>query len=173
MDLSTETTGMSSEVNAGDHNGQLLNMVMLEEGVGDNSADLVAFARELVEAWNSHDLERVTSYYAEDFRGVDVCLPKPQIGREAIKQSLYAFMRGFPDLHYELGEVVVTGDRVAIAWTSTGTHKGTIMNIPATGRSVCVCGSSFMTVKDGKVTEALRIWDLASMLRSLGLLPDL
>jgi len=47
------------------------------------------------------------------------------------------------------------------------------MNIPPTGRAVAVRGTSVLTVEDGKIKRAFRIWDVAGLLRSIGLLPEL
>ena len=47
------------------------------------------------------------------------------------------------------------------------------MNIPATGRAVRVCGVSLLTIVDGQIRQARHIWDVAGMLRNIGLLPAL
>jgi hypothetical protein len=47
------------------------------------------------------------------------------------------------------------------------------MNIPPTGRQVRVRGVSLMRLKNGRIKSARRIWDLAGMLRTFGLLPEL
>jgi hypothetical protein len=47
------------------------------------------------------------------------------------------------------------------------------MNIPPTGRNVEVLGTSVLTVGDGKIARGLYIWDVAGLLRSIGLLPEL
>ena len=47
------------------------------------------------------------------------------------------------------------------------------MNIPPTGRAVRIRGVSLLTVADGRLKRARRIWDLAGLLRSFGLLPEL
>lgn len=47
------------------------------------------------------------------------------------------------------------------------------MNIPATGRSVKVRGVSMMTIAGGPIQRTWRVWDLAGLLRTLGLLPEL
>jgi len=54
-----------------------------------------------------------------------------------------------------------------------GTHQGTIMNIPPTGHKVQVRGVSIIEVVDGMVIRGQYIWDLAGMLRHMGLLPEL
>jgi hypothetical protein len=47
------------------------------------------------------------------------------------------------------------------------------MNIPPTGRPINARGVSMLTVESGKVWRANYIWDVAGMLREIGLLPDL
>jgi hypothetical protein len=47
------------------------------------------------------------------------------------------------------------------------------MNIPPTGRQVQVRGVSIIEVKDGLIVRGQYIWDLAGMLRHMGLLPEL
>jgi predicted ester cyclase len=85
---------------------------------------------------------------------------------------LYNYM-GFPDLHFELHETIAQGDKLVIVWTVRGTHKGRVMNIPPTGVKVEARGISVLTIQNGKITRSLRVWDVAGMLRHIGLLPDL
>lgn len=128
---------------------------------------------QLLEAWNSHDPARVASWYTEDCYGLDVAIARPQIGREGIQRMFEEYYRAFPDLRLSKNEIIVDDDRVALFWAAQGTHMGAILNIPATGRSIAVQGVNRLVFKDGKVCETLTIWDVAGMLRALGLLPDL
>lgn len=128
---------------------------------------------ELLEAWNAHDVNRAMTFYAPDYEGVDVGEATPQRGPEGIRQTLVRYLDAFPDLHFTEEATIVQGDRAAVAWTAQGTHQGKLMNIPPTGRLMQVRGVSFLTVADGKVSRALYIWDVAGLLRNLGLLPEL
>ena len=47
-----------------------------------------------------------------------------------------------------------------------------LMNIPPTGKSVSFMGSTFLTLQDGKIIRSRRIWDVATALRYIGLLPE-
>ena len=47
------------------------------------------------------------------------------------------------------------------------------MHIPPTGLRVSVLGTSLVALHGGKIRRALRIWDLAGLLRDLKLLPEL
>jgi hypothetical protein len=52
-------------------------------------------------------------------------------------------------------------------------HAGSFLQIPATNRSVTVRGISMLSVRDGKITRGIHLWDLAGLLRDVNLLPNL
>ncbi|WP_343424817.1 ester cyclase [Candidatus Amarolinea dominans] len=68
---------------------------------------------------------------------------------------------------------MVAGSAPWRSWTARGTHLGTLMNIPASGRHVTVRGVSTFTLQEGQITKADFIWDVAGLLRAIGLLPEL
>lgn len=127
----------------------------------------------LMEAWNSHDAERVTRFYTSDYKGEDVAQATPQRGPEGMREMMARYWNAFPDLHFTTQEVVVQGNRVALVWTARGTHRGRLMNIPPTGRRIQVQGASLLTVESGRIKRAFYIWDVAGLLREIGLLPEL
>jgi steroid delta-isomerase-like uncharacterized protein len=131
------------------------------------------FLNGFMAAWNAHDARAVAAHYTPDCEDVDVSRLAPQYGPDSVRRTLLYYLRAFPDFQVTLNEAVVNGERVAMYWTWTGTHRGTFMNIPATGHRVNVRGSSLVTLKDGKIQRAVRIWDLAGLLRDLKLLPEL
>jgi steroid delta-isomerase-like uncharacterized protein len=135
--------------------------------------NLAAFAETINNAWNSHDIDDVLRFYAPDCISDDVGQASLLRGREGLRVMLLAYWEAFPDLQFEVTDTVVQDTRLAIAWVAEGTHQGTIMNIPATGHKVQVRGMSIIDVQDGMVVRGQYIWDLAGMLRHLGLLPQL
>lgn len=144
-----------------------------DEGLNFPVTDIRAFFDEFFDAWNAHDVRRVASYYAPDYEEIDVAQAEPRHGPDAVRRYLLYYLRAFPDLRVTLDECVIDGDKVALYWTWCGTHTGTFMHIPPTGRWVKVRGASLITLDDGKIRRAVRIWDLAGLLRSIGLLPEL
>jgi steroid delta-isomerase-like uncharacterized protein len=127
----------------------------------------------LLDAWNEHDLERVASFYAPDYEGTDIAQPGPQLGRADIRRTTAYYFRAFPDLHVSQEDLVLARDHAVIAWTWRGTHRGTFMRIPPTGRAVVVRGITILSIQDGLIRRGQRVWDLAGLLRDIGLLPDL
>jgi len=135
--------------------------------------DCTQLARDLIAAWNEHDARKVASYFDESYTGDDVSVAGQFHGPRDVRKYVLYNLLGFPDLHFEVHETISQGDKVAIVWTVTGTHQGKVMNIPATGARVEAKGISVITVRDGKIVHSLRVWDVAGMLRHIGLLPDL
>ncbi len=128
----------------------------------------------LIEAWNAHDPDRVSSFYAADFVGVDLSQSQLVLeGTTGLQRLLAAAWRAFPDLELIPEEMIVDCDRLAVFWLAQGTHQGRLLNIPPTGRKVQWRGVSWLTWRDDKIEKAAYLWDLAGLLRTLGLLPDL
>ncbi len=127
----------------------------------------------LIEAWNAHDAQQAAALYAPDYRADDVAYATPLHGQQGGHDMLLRYLQAFPDLHISRDSVLRQGQQVALFWTFRGTHRGAFMGIPPTGRTIAVRGSSLFTVEQGKVRTALHIWDVAGLLRAVGLLPDL
>lgn len=132
-----------------------------------------SLTEQLIDAWNSHDRAQLEPLYSPDYQGFDVAQASPQIGIEGISSALETYWRAFPDLKFTLEASVAEGDSLSLFWRAEGTHKGPILNIPATGKSVTIRGAAFHRMLDGKVVHCTYIWDTAGLLRNLGLLPEL
>ena len=137
------------------------------------TSDLATYTDSINQAWNSHDIERVLSFYSADYVASDVGQSALQRGHQGLHDVLEMYWRAFPDLKFRITNSVIEGSQVAIVWVAEGTHQGPIMNIPPTGHPVEVRGVSVIDVQDGLVVRGQYIWDLAGMLRHMGLLPEL
>lgn len=136
-------------------------------------SDIQAVVQQVLAAWNSHDPARVAAFYTEDCRVMDVAIAEPPVGREGVRQMFEAYYHTFPDLEITPDVIITEGNQVAVFWTARATHQGPILNIPPSGRRVSARGVNYLVLRQGKVCETLTIWDVAGMLRDLGLLPDL
>lgn len=135
--------------------------------------DLATFADVITQAWNSHDMEKVLPFYSSNYVGEDVGQAFLLRGQAGVRAMLENYWQAFPDLEFTVTDTVVQDSRMVIVWMAEGTHQGTIMNIPATGRRIAVRGVSVVDVENGLVVRAQYVWDLAGMLRHMGLLPEL
>jgi steroid delta-isomerase-like uncharacterized protein len=128
------------------------------------------FRRWIEEGWNWGDLSVVDALYAPAYVSHSFPPDFPP-DREGLKRFVTAFRDAFPDLHWTLDDVVGEGERVVARMTGTGTHRGTFMGIPATGKSFTVGGILEARFEDGKWAEDWVSLDQLGMLQQLGVVP--
>jgi steroid delta-isomerase-like uncharacterized protein len=90
-------------------------------------------------------------------------------GAEEIQALFETYRSAFPDLHVLMNDLIATDDRVAIAFTLTGTHDGALMGLEATGKRVKVNGTIFSRFEGGKIIEEWEILDQLSLFEQLGM----
>jgi steroid delta-isomerase-like uncharacterized protein len=152
----------------------------MEQATAAQTID-TAWAEEFVErwaaAWNSHDPERLFDLMTDDIVYDDSAWPETMRGKPAVREFLDYTWRAFPDMEFEgVGGALVASDgpRAAFWWRGTATHSGPIdpPGIPATGRRVEFEGADFHDYRDGKLARLRIVFDMASVMRQLGALPD-
>ena len=84
-----------------------------------------------------------------------------------MKQFFAMFRDAFPDAAVAIDELLVDGDRVAIATTLTGTHTGELMGMAPTGRSVSVTGIDIVRIEGGLIVEHRGLTDIVGLMRQL------
>jgi len=80
------------------------------------------------------------------------------------------FIKAFPDMKATPQVVVAENDMVAVLWTFNGTHKGTYLGIPATGKPVSFKMAEFMKISNGKIKEYWPAVDDTDLLLKIGYL---
>jgi predicted ester cyclase len=91
---------------------------------------------------------------------------------EGLKIFIHALREGLPDLSCPVEEVVAEGDRVAGRFSLRGTHRGTLLGVPPTGKQVDV-GVMVIARFDtaGKWAEDWVTWDQVGLLQQIGVIP--
>ena len=74
----------------------------------------------------------------------------------------------FPDLEVTIGDVFGEDDLVAVRHSWRGTHRGEILGIAPTGKTVVVQAMNIFRLADGKIVERWGGPDLHGLLRQLG-----
>ncbi len=128
-------------------------------------ADRAAF-----EALNAHDADRYADWLNEDFIFESANLPQPLVGREASRQFMKNWLTAFPDVHYELLEVITKDDYVISRFRCTGTQQGPFAGHPPTNGQMDVRGCMISQLRDGKRAHCWIFWDTGVLLRQLGIL---
>jgi steroid delta-isomerase-like uncharacterized protein len=126
--------------------------------------------RMLEQLFNEGRIDLVEEFFAEDYVEVIAGQP-PATGYERLREAIGMVRNAFADFHLSIDEMVAEGDRVAIRWTTTGTHHGELLGIPASGKQIEHSGATFYRLANGRLVE---IWFLADMLvlrQQIGVVP--
>ena len=115
--------------------------------------------------------EVVDEIVAPDSREHSGLPPGVPEGSEGLKVIARAVRTAFPDLKCTIDLQVAEGDVVGSKITYTGTMKGPLWGMPATGKQATWTESHFVRIKDGKATDHWGDIDQLGMLRQLGLAP--
>jgi steroid delta-isomerase-like uncharacterized protein len=135
----------------------------------ENKAIVRRFLEEVVNKGNQTVADELV---ASDFIDHNP-LPGLSPTNEGFKQSFVIFRTAVPDLRYAIDDLIAEGDKVAVRWTATGTNKGEMFGMPATGRQVTVAGVDVFRLARGRLVELWLSWDQLGMMQQLGIIPTL
>jgi predicted ester cyclase len=77
----------------------------------------------------------------------------------------------FPDLRMKVEDAFASGNKAVARVRFTGTHRGELMGIPATGKSVDVPVIDIMAFNDaGLVSEHWGVFDAMALMQQLGVI---
>jgi predicted ester cyclase len=102
---------------------------------------------------------------------VNYSMPMPSPGPAGLNAVIDGFFAAFPDLQIVIDDVVAETDKAATRGHFTGTHKGTFMNVPATGKSVTVSYIDIWRAHNGRFVENWVNIDLFGLMVQLGVIP--
>ena len=92
-------------------------------------------------------------------------------GLKDYKQSISELFSAFPDIHFTLDDMVVEGDKAAVRFTFSGTHKGEFKGILPTGKKWTMWGIYIDRIVGGKFVESWVRYDTLGWMQQLGLIP--
>ncbi|MEV6851901.1 ester cyclase [Actinoplanes sp. NPDC051411] len=118
---------------------------------------------------NTGQLVSVPEYLTPDYSLHKTGLSVPA-GPEAFKMAVRQWRSAFPDYHLTVEATIAEGDLVACRYIATGTHRGSLMGMPASGRGFAVHGTDVHRLVDGRIAESWLADDIARLLHDLGLL---
>jgi steroid delta-isomerase-like uncharacterized protein len=134
------------------------------------------FTQRWLEAWNSHEPDRLLALMTEDIEYRDDSWPTTMHGHADVREFLEAIWRATPDMTFELlaGPYVIPGEpRAAFHWRGGGTHTGPLEppGFAPTGRAWELDGVDFHEYRDRRVHRLRIAFDMMSASRQLGLVP--
>ncbi len=119
------------------------------------------------EAINSGKLEAMVNLVAPGSVDHDPA-PGQVPGPQGYIAFFTEFRSAFPDLAVAVEHITADDNSVAMAYTVTGTHGGTFLGIPATGRKISARGVQIARFEGGKMVERWGSSDQLGILQQLG-----
>ena len=143
--------------------------------VPDPVSSLEGFVGAYVEAWNSHDVERLLTFLHPAVVYNDSTWPRTMRGHDDVREFVAVAWRAFPDMRFDVVEGPYRfGDtKAALWWRGTGTMTGPLdpPGYRATGRPWQVDGVDFHEYRDGRIAGLTIIFDMAEAARQAGVIP--
>ena len=78
------------------------------------------------------------------------------------------FIKGFPDFHETIEDIIAEGDKVWVRFKFTGTHLGEYRGLAPTGKKITVEVVDIFRMVDGKAVEEWEVADGLNFLKQLG-----
>ncbi len=88
-------------------------------------------------------------------------------GREGLREGMHRAGAGVSDPEFEIQDLIAEGDRVAARITSSATHSGTFMGVPASGNRYSIDEIHIFRIRDGQLVEHWHAFDTASLMAQL------
>ncbi len=132
----------------------------------------IATVRRMIEqVYNKRRLDLIEEFFAEDVILHVVGYPSSS-GLVALRETIAKSLNTFPDFRLAFEDEIAAGDKVAARWTMTGTQKGELFGIPATGKQVTHSGVTFYRLSNAKIAELWFLADNLGLMQQLGVIPQ-
>ena len=128
-------------------------------------------ARHYFDLLNGRPIEEATQILAEGFVFHHPPLTPDEgwIGREVfLERALRLTRSAFPDMRFEIDDLLADDRRAAVRWTMHASHRGPYLGIPASGRVVRVSGCNFFRVEGGQIIVTWVVRDTLGLLQQIG-----
>jgi predicted ester cyclase len=118
-----------------------------------------------------YDLATLDELTAPNFVYHNPGNPEIRTHEERKQKIVIEFTAAFPDIKYNLKDMIVEGDKVALRYSFSGTHKGEFMGIAPTNKRVEMTSICILRLADGKVSEMWVENNSLVFLLQLGVVP--
>ena len=138
--------------------------------------DNTTLARALYDAFNRRDFDKALAMMTDSVQWTNIPFGSTFSGRQGYRDYVSTWTTAMPDCKVEIVNVITTEEWAVAECIGRGTHTGPLAgpqgNIAATQKHVDLKFCEVLRLKDAQVTEGHVYFDAASLLRQLGLMPQ-
>lgn len=92
------------------------------------------------------------------------------LGYNEFEERVSYSRNAFPDLHFEIKDMIEENGKVVLSWIVTGTHVGDLPQLPASGKQFSVSGLTIYYFQGSKVCGHTQTFDRLGFLSQIGFL---
>ena len=118
------------------------------------------------QALNKRDFNLLRTFITDEFVGI-----RRLKGAAGFEEPVKILIKAFPDIQWNIKEIVADEHLVAIRWIWEGTHTAQFQQFETTGKTVSNEGVGIYEFKDGKIADAKIVTDRLDFLQQLGVVP--
>lgn len=133
------------------------------------SKDRTEVAQFVINAWNAHDAKKAFSLFTDDASDDDTTQPAKHSGPACQKYWDDLFV-AFPDVSFELSNIISSDDYAVIECTFMGTQKGVFpawTGDAVTGKQFKVRGAFILRFRGDEVYEITEYYNLGAIEKQL------
>ncbi len=124
------------------------------------------------EVWNEGREATIDELFAENGRAYGLGEGEAEVRTPAQMKLFVRNLRGsIPDVQIRIEDIMAEGDSVMVRVLLAGTHSGSGLGVPPSGRRVRVAGIVVVRIANGQIAEGWNSWDQLGLLRQIGALP--
>jgi steroid delta-isomerase-like uncharacterized protein len=128
------------------------------------------------ELWNARRLDVADQIFSEDcvthqLRSGVLAEPARR-GPQAMKEHVSGWLMSFPDLRFNVEQMIAERDHVVSHLVMEGTHQGTWMGISPTGKQLQIRLITIHRIANSKIAEDWVLVESLGLFQQLGVLPD-
>jgi steroid delta-isomerase-like uncharacterized protein len=128
------------------------------------------------ELWNARRLDVADQIFSEDcvthqLRSGVLGEPAHR-GPQEMKEHVSGWLMSFPDLHFNIEQMIAERDCVVSQLVMEGTHQGTWMGISPTGKRLQIRMITIHRIAGGKIAEDWVLVESLGLFQQLGAVPD-
>jgi len=130
----------------------------------------IRLVKRFYEAFNNHSKGLLDSVLSPKWVDVPTS-PGQEPGREGMKKMMDAFDAVFRDFYTKNEDFIVSGDKVVVRSTATGTQRGTLFGVPPKNQVISIDTVDIHQICAGRIVRTWHVENWLSVLFQIGLLP--
>ncbi len=133
----------------------------------DQRHNVATFAAVIQAGFNEGNFDALDGLFTTDFVEHQRGFPTPDL--DGLKRDIASLRRSIPDIHLEIADTIVEGDKICFILRGQGTHGGPLGPLPASGTHLTIDVIDVCRFREGKIAEHWGVADRMGIMEQIGM----